>query len=255
MSGTLLDSIDSLTKFFWDAEWDDPDDNAATAGPSRISRPDSGGGQTGGERGCRIGALFRRALTPLLAVQNASNAARQATGPVPVQMKTMLEVEDLIVVLVKVVELEGLDEAKGVSTAQSLVVYPLLVILYSLYQARKQMLSPSPALESPLSTSNSFRRYKCTSLQCSIRDYPNSDSSFSLLLVPSSSSATPSTHSQPLCHPVRTMGSSTGMSPTTRSWLEVGIPISKRPAGLGIGTSIIHLLSQADLWCSRKILP
>ena len=50
MSGPYSESFDLSAELFGDVEWDEPDDHAATAGPSRTSRPDSGGGQTGGER-------------------------------------------------------------------------------------------------------------------------------------------------------------------------------------------------------------
>lgn len=63
-----------------------------------------------------------------MAWQNALNAARQAIGRVPVQMSIMVEGADLIVALVKVVELEARDEAEGDNSIQLSVVYPLLVI-------------------------------------------------------------------------------------------------------------------------------
>jgi len=63
-----------------------------------------------------------------VAGQNALNAARQAIGRVLVQMRIMVEGADLTAALVKLAELEALDEAEGDNFIYSSVVYSLLVI-------------------------------------------------------------------------------------------------------------------------------
>ena len=63
-----------------------------------------------------------------MAGQNALNAARQAIGRVLVQMRIMVEGADLTAALVKLAELEALDEAEGDNFIYSSVVYSLLVI-------------------------------------------------------------------------------------------------------------------------------